>query len=135
MHPNACSIGLFDGDRVLLIERRYPPAQGLWTFPGGRIELGETPQLCIERELFEETGLMVSDPVQVLVESFGEGKDTFTLAVFAARHPGVAPILSDEIADWEWVHLDEIQGYRTTRHLNDIARTCYECLSLSAQDG
>jgi ADP-ribose pyrophosphatase YjhB (NUDIX family) len=71
MKPDACSIGLFHRDEVLLIQRAYAPFTGLWTFPGGRMEAGETPVECVQRELFEETRLIVTDPVQVLVETVG----------------------------------------------------------------
>ena len=43
--------------RVCLIRRRKPPRQGLWSFPGGRLELGETMAACAAREAKEETAL------------------------------------------------------------------------------
>src|SRR5690606_7855685 len=119
---------------VLLVQRAYAPFYGYWTFPGGRMDPGETAQECVARELFEETGLIVGDPVQVLVESVGEGKLKFNLAVFAAHHPRQAPIVSPEISNWDWVPIDEIQSYRTTAHLPEIASACLECLGLSGQE-
>jgi mutator protein MutT len=130
MKPDACSIGLFHRDEVLLIQRAYAPFTGLWTFPGGRMEAGETPVECVQRELFEETRLIVTDPVQVLVETVGEGDKHYTLAVFAALCPISAPITSPEIRDWEWVHVDEVQAYRTTDDLIRIVRTCAITLGL-----
>lgn len=131
MKPDACSIGLFNGDQVLLIQRAYAPFMGLWTFPGGRMEPGETPLDCVTRELFEETRLIVSDPIQVLVESVGEGAKRYTLAVFAARCPMTAPVTSPEISDWDWVHVDEVRAYRTTDHLAEIVAAAQQCLELA----
>jgi ADP-ribose pyrophosphatase YjhB (NUDIX family) len=48
---------LWKGDRVLLVQRANPPAQGLWGFPGGRQHLGETLAQAALRELKEETGV------------------------------------------------------------------------------
>ena len=46
-------------DRVLLVCRGKPPAFGEWAIPGGSVELGETLQQAVERELLEETGITV----------------------------------------------------------------------------
>lgn len=43
--------------RILLIRRANPPSQGTWSIPGGRVELGETTEAAVVRELAEETGL------------------------------------------------------------------------------
>lgn len=131
MKPDACSIGLFHGEEVLLIQRARAPFFGLWTFPGGRMEPGETPLDCVKRELFEETRLVVDDPIEVLVETVGEGDKTYTLAVFAAECPMRAPITSHEITDWEWVHIEDVNAFRTTKNLSEIVAACAERLGLA----
>ncbi len=50
---------LVQNDRILLVKRGQAPSQGLWTIPGGRVELGEGLRQAIVREMGEETGLQV----------------------------------------------------------------------------
>lgn len=131
--PNACSIALIDDDRVFLIQRAYEPFANLWTLPGGRREAGETPEECVRRELFEETGLLVDDAIPVLIESVGEPGKMFTLAVFAAKHHYVAPVVSDEVADWDWVDISELGRYECTENLAEIVSACADMLRLSSE--
>ena len=44
---------------VVLIKRRYEPLAGQWSLPGGTLEVGETLEAAVTRELQEETGLVV----------------------------------------------------------------------------
>ena len=53
---------------VVLIRRRYEPLAGEWSLPGGAVEVGETLQAAIAREVLEETGLAVD--VGPVVEVF-----------------------------------------------------------------
>lgn len=48
---------VFKGDKILVIKRATPPSQGLWSVPGGMVELGETIQDTARREIQEECGI------------------------------------------------------------------------------
>ena len=50
---------VFDADRVLLVKRAHEPLKGEWSLPGGAVELGETLEAAVAREVLEETGLAV----------------------------------------------------------------------------
>jgi 8-oxo-dGTP diphosphatase len=62
-YPEAPIVGVgavvIDGERVLLVRRGHEPLKGEWSLPGGALELGETLQQGIVREVLEETGLTV----------------------------------------------------------------------------
>jgi 8-oxo-dGTP diphosphatase len=53
--------------KVVLIKRGHEPLAGRWSLPGGAVELGETVQEAVAREMLEETGLAVrvGPPIEV----------------------------------------------------------------------
>jgi 8-oxo-dGTP diphosphatase len=51
-----------DSGRVLLIRRKNPPFQGYFALPGGFVDVGETTEQAVLRELKEETGIEGSSP-------------------------------------------------------------------------
>ncbi len=50
---------IFRGTEVLLVKRGRPPALGKWSIPGGLVELGESLEASVRREVLEEVGLEV----------------------------------------------------------------------------
>jgi ADP-ribose pyrophosphatase YjhB (NUDIX family) len=74
---------VIDGGRTLLIRRGGPPLKGEWSIPGGLLEVGETLEQGVVRELNEETGLEVG--VLELIEVF---ERIFPAPVSADGTPG-----------------------------------------------
>ena len=52
------AVSVQDG-KVLLVKRKFEPLAGQWSLPGGAVEVGETLEACLVREMLEETGLEV----------------------------------------------------------------------------
>ena len=60
--------------RVLLVRRGVAPARGLWAIPGGGLRIGETLQEGAEREILEETGIVIRAGAPVFTcDSFETG--------------------------------------------------------------
>lgn len=117
--PNAASVAVFDGDRVLVIQRAREPWRGLWSLPGGRLEPGEDAETCARREVMEELGLAVTGLVPVLRMEPG-GPKRFVLQVFATRwfSGDISP--NDEIGGFCWLRRDELAGLSTTPELAKV---------------
>lgn len=96
----------------ILIDRRLPEGLlgGLWEFPGGKIEVDETMEECIKREIQEELGIDIEVCDRLITIDHTYPNFRITLTVHHCRHlTGIPqPIESDEI---RWVTLDEIDQF------------------------
>lgn len=85
---------LIDGDGRVLVQQRPPgkPMAGLWEFPGGKVDPGETPEAALRRELEEELGLKIDQsclaPAVFASESVGD-RHLILLLYVLRKWPGV----------------------------------------------
>ena len=103
-------------NKVLLILRGQPPAEGKWAIPGGSVKLGETLQAAAERETFEETGLRVK--ASKVIYSFDTilrdetGRVQFHYVILDLRAEPIEPdqrlTPGDDALDVGWFTLDEV---------------------------
>ncbi len=128
----AVSAAIIRDGRVLIVRRAQPPAHGLYTLPGGVVELGETLVAAVIREVREETGLTV-DPVvlagyrQVIArDAAGRIERHFVILPFAARWIAGEISLNEELAEARWLLPSELSGLNTTEGLADIVATACE---------
>ena len=75
----ACA--LVDADGRVLLAQRPPgkPMAGLWEFPGGKVEPGERPEICLIRELGEELGIRVKEACLAPLSFASHAYDDFHL--------------------------------------------------------
>jgi ADP-ribose pyrophosphatase YjhB (NUDIX family) len=91
--PVGCALAR-DGDgRVWLARRGFEPGKGRWSMPGGFVDLGESVETAIVRELAEELG--VTARLDGLVGVYSHADERVVVIVFAAELDG-APGTSDE---------------------------------------
>jgi A/G-specific adenine glycosylase len=99
-------------DGRLLIAQR--PAEGLlgglWEFPGGKQEAGETLPECLRRELREELGIEVEVGDELCVVKHAFTHFSITLHALECRHIGGQP-QALQVQAWAWVHEDELARY------------------------
>ena len=103
VHPGAVVvIGLLDDGQVLLERQfRYPVGQVMTEFPAGKLDAGETPLFCAQRELLEETGYRAREWAYAGPLHLAIGYSTEVIHVFFARGlvAGERQLDADEFLD------------------------------------
>ncbi len=108
------AVALIDRDgRVLLAQRPEGKSMaGLWEFPGGKIEDGETPEVALIRELQEELGIDTWESCLAPLTFASHAYETFHLLmpVFACRKWSGTPV-ANEGQTLKWVYPKDFRDY------------------------
>jgi ADP-ribose pyrophosphatase YjhB (NUDIX family) len=124
---------ILDANRVVLVRRGRPPALGHWSLPGGLVELGETMEEAIVREVEEEVGLkvevsqLVSVLDWILLDAAGNVEFHYVLMDFLCRPTGGALGAGSDVLSACLVPLEAIPQYllkRETMEVIDHASRC-----------
>jgi len=113
--------------QLLMQQRAYP--HGKWGLPGGLMELGESTQQTLRREVMEETGLSLgeltlfgvySGPGYLCIAQNGDEFDTVVIVYTTDGYEGEVTVMDDESLAFEWFDIDKLP--------DNIARTHSEVL-------
>ncbi len=103
---------IYSAEKVLITRRadgeKYA---GWWEFPGGKIEEGESPESCLQRELMEELGIETSIGERLAVSIFEYATGTIRLLAYRTE------IISGELClnvhdDYQWVNVSDLKQYK-----------------------
>lgn len=131
----AVSAGIFRDGKILLVRRAREPAKGVYTFPGGRVEFGESLHEALAREVREETGLQIEivgligyrEALPPRTGSHGH----FVVLPFAARWVANEIALNDELDDAKWLSPREaVHGLQVTQGLDETIRSACAIIGL-----
>jgi 8-oxo-dGTP diphosphatase len=129
---------VIDDGRALLIRRGSEPLRGEWSIPGGTLELGETLQEGVARELLEECGLHVR--VGELIEVFdriyfdndasagtGEERPRFHYVIvdFLCERIGGEPVAGSDVTDVAFAREEELGKFGLTETATRILRKAF----------
>jgi 8-oxo-dGTP diphosphatase len=98
--------GMGDNGRTLMLHRIKKANDmhaGKWNGLGGKLEPGETPEECARREVFEESGLQMVDPVLrgiITFPQFAKGEDWYTYIFVAYAHTGELIDSTEGVLAW-----------------------------------
>jgi 8-oxo-dGTP diphosphatase len=131
----AVSAAIFRDGHVLIVRRARAPANGLYTLPGGGVELGETLEEAVVREVMEETSLVV-EPVglagyrqAIARDAQGGVERHFVILPFAARWISGEVSLNEELGEAHWLEPSAIADLKTTEGLALIVGAAQERLA------
>ena len=108
---------ILDGERVLLVRRGNEPLKGEWSLPGGGVEVGETLETAIAREVLEETGLevdvgpMIDVLDRISVDPDGRVRYHYVLIDFVCRPTGGTLCCATDAADATWAPVAELPRF------------------------
>lgn len=107
---------VFRDNAVLLVKRGKSPSKGEWTIPGGRVEPGETLKEAAEREILEETSIVVSagEPVYIFELIDKDERDILTfhyvVVDLEAEYVSGDICAGDDAEDARWVRREDMSG-------------------------
>lgn len=131
-YPKSPRVGVgaivFKDGNVLLIRRGQTPLKGLWSIPGGNLELGESLQKGVEREIFEETGVTINagEPVYTfdLIEydDMGRIKFHYVIVDLIADYVKGEIQAGDDAIDARWVSPQEIEKLKMSQRTVELLK-------------
>lgn len=111
------------GDEIVVVRREHEPAKGLWSIPGGLLELGERLSDGVKREVLEETGLDVEidrllDALDNIVyDEKGKILYHYVLIDYLCRSNQRTLKTSTDVKEARWIKLRDLDTLRTTKTL------------------
>lgn len=122
----AVSVACLHQAKVLLIKRHLAPSKSLWSFPGGRVEAGESLEEAALRELKEETSLEAAE-IQLWRATTPvpeKNQATYRIHVFVAKVQSPKFTPNEEVEDIDWFSYENAMGLPLAagmpRHLEDL---------------
>ena len=111
---------IFRRGRILMAQRGKEPLKGWWSLPGGALELGESLDAGVRREVREETGLEVL-PLRVfeiferiIRDASGEPEYHYVLIDYVCRVTGGTLQAGDDVCAVKWVERDALKELQIT---------------------
>jgi 8-oxo-dGTP diphosphatase len=129
---------IIDGGRTLLIRRGSEPLLGQWSIPGGTLELGESLQEGVARELREETGIEVRvlELIEVFdrvyredwstgAETHGRPRFHFVIVDYLCERLSGDPRAGSDVTDVAFAREDELANFHLTETATRVLKKAF----------
>jgi mutator protein MutT len=117
---------IVDDGKVVLVKRKYEPLKGQWSLPGGMVEIGETLETALAREMLEETGLRVDvGPVIEVFDRIMHDEDRrvryhFVLIDYLCWPAGGSLQAGSDVEEAIWAEPATFGGYALTEKATSV---------------
>ncbi|ETX13040.1 NUDIX hydrolase [Roseivivax halodurans JCM 10272] len=118
------------GEAVLLVRRANRPDAGLWGFPGGKLEAGETVAEAAIRELAEETGLTGTVRASLGTVFVDHVTPGYRLDAMLCDAPRGEPVAADDAEEAAWMPLADVidRAIPMSRDVDTLAAKALEAI-------
>lgn len=117
---NMCMV--YDDDGNILVQDRLNPNWPGITFPGGHVDPGESFVKSVVREVLEETGLTISNPVLCGVKQFQDQNDNRYVVLFYKTNKFSGDLRPSDEGNVFWIHKNELNQYTLANDFEDMFR-------------
>ncbi len=117
-------------EKVLLVKRGRPPSEGLWAIPGGRLQFGETLKQAAEREILEETGIVIKATKPLFIfdvldkDEAGNIRYHYVIVDLGAEYVSGTVTAGDDASEARWLSPQELAvlpvSAKTSELLKDV---------------
>jgi ADP-ribose pyrophosphatase YjhB (NUDIX family) len=129
---------IIEDGRTLLIRRGSEPLRGEWSIPGGTLELGESLEEGVARELLEETGIVVriielievfdriyADDGRIAAEAQRKPRFHYVIVDYLCERVGGEPRAGSDVTDVAFAHEDELANFHLTETATRILKKAF----------
>jgi 8-oxo-dGTP diphosphatase len=124
----AVGVVVVKNSSVLLVKRGQEPSKGLWSVPGGLIELGETLEDAAQREVREETGInvriekLLGVANNIVRDDEGKTRFHYVLIDYLARPLTTSVKAQSDASETKWVDFKDLSSYSVTKGARKLIR-------------
>ncbi|KON29394.1 hypothetical protein AC480_03245 [miscellaneous Crenarchaeota group archaeon SMTZ1-55] len=114
------------GDEIVVVRREHEPAKGLWSIPGGLLELGERLSDGVKREVLEETGLdveidrLIDALDNIVYDEKGKILYHYVLIDYLCSSSRRTLKTATDVKEARWIRLRDLDKLQTTKTLKRL---------------
>ncbi|GHO61612.1 hypothetical protein KSC_005040 [Ktedonobacter sp. SOSP1-52] len=128
MIESVADVLVIENNKVLLVQQKQQSSYGLWGFPGGHLEPGETAQEAVAREIHEELGTVLMQVKPFKVTRIERPSGTLELHTFTGVLRGPVVLEDHELMAYGWFSLESLQIMRERLRLPILLEHAQELL-------